>query len=116
MVSKYADHLPLYRLERQAARSGVTPSRSTLADWVGRTGVALEPLWLRLAELLRQGTVLHADETPVQQLDPGNGKTKRAYLWAYRSRQATRRSSSSTTSPAGVGSMWRSSSGTGKAR
>jgi transposase len=71
MVSKYADHLPLYRLERQAARSGVTLSRSTLADWVGRTGVALEPLWLRLAELLRQGTVLHADETPVQQLDPG---------------------------------------------
>ena len=50
MVSKYADHLPLYRLERQAARSGVTLSRSTLADWVGRTGVALEPLWLRLAE------------------------------------------------------------------
>ena len=85
MVSKYVDHLPLYRLERQAARSGVTLSRSTLADWVGRIGVALEPLWLRLAELLRQDTVLHADETPVQQLDPGRGKTKRAYLWAYRS-------------------------------
>jgi transposase len=85
MVSKYADHLPLYRLERQAARAGVTLSRSTLADWVGRTGVALEPLWRRLAELLRQGTVLHADETPVQQLDPGRGKTRRAYLWAYRS-------------------------------
>jgi len=63
----------------------VTLSRSTLADWVGRIGVALEPLWLRLAELLRQGPVLHADETPVQQLDPGKGKTKRAYLWAYRS-------------------------------
>jgi transposase len=104
MVSKYVDHLPLYRLERQAARSGVTLSRSTLADWVGRTGVALEPLWLRLAELLRQGTVLHADETPVQQLDPGNGKTKRAYLWAYRSNVLGKRpcrSSSSTTSPAG---------------
>ncbi|MBL8398717.1 MAG: IS66 family transposase [Candidatus Accumulibacter sp.] len=84
MVSKYADHLPLYRLERQAARSGVTLSRSTLADWVGRIGVALEPLWRRLAERLRQDGVLHADETPVQQLDPGQGKTKRAYLWAYR--------------------------------
>ena len=85
MVSKYVDHLPLYRLERQAARSGVILSRSTLADWVGRIGVALEPLWQRLTELLRQCTVLHADETPVQQLDPGRGKTKRAYLWAYRS-------------------------------
>ena len=85
MVSKYVDHLPLYRLERQAARSGVTLSCSTLADWVGRIGVALELLWLRLAELLRQGTVLHADETPVQQLDPGNGKTNRAHLWAFRS-------------------------------
>ncbi len=85
MVSKYVDHLPLYRLEQQAARSGVTLSRSTLAEWVGRIGVTLEPLWLRLGELLRQGEVLHADETPVQQLDPGQGKTKRAYLWAYRS-------------------------------
>ena len=85
MVGKYIDHLPLYRLEQQAARSGVSLSRSTLADWVGRIGVALEPLGDRLAELLRKGTMLHADETPVQQLDPGKGKTRRAYLWAYRS-------------------------------
>ena len=85
MVSKFVDHLPLYRLEQQAARQGVPLARSTLADWVGRIGFALEPLWRRLAELLRQGSVLHADETPVKQLDPGKGKTKRAYLWAYRS-------------------------------
>ena len=89
-VSKYVDHLPLYRLERMASRSELILSRSTLADWMGRIGVALAPLWQRLAEKLRQGTVLHADETPVQQLDPGNagsrsGKTRRAYLWAYRS-------------------------------
>lgn len=85
VVSKFADHLPLYRLEQQAARSNVPLARSTLADLVGRIGFALEPLWLRLSELLRQGDVLHADETPVAQLDPGKGKTKRAYLWAYRS-------------------------------
>ena len=60
-------------------------ARSTLAQWVGRIGVALQPLADRLAELLRQRAVLHADETPVQQLDPGKGKTKRAYLWVYRS-------------------------------
>ena len=84
LTSKYLDHLPLYRLEQIAAREGVTLSRSTLAEWVGRIGVALQPLADRLAELLRERSVLHADETPVAQLDPGNGKTKRAYLWAYR--------------------------------
>jgi hypothetical protein len=57
--------LPLYRLEQQAARSGVPLARSTLAEWVGRVGYALEPLWLRLGELLRESEVLHADETPV---------------------------------------------------
>ena len=60
-------------------------ARSTLADWVGRVGVALQPLVDRLSDLLRERSVLHADETPVPQLDPGNGKTKKAYLWAYRS-------------------------------
>jgi transposase len=85
IIGKYLDHLPLYRLERIAARDGVTLSRSTLAEWVGRIGVALQPLADRLAALLLERDILHADETPVQQLDPGNGKTKRAYLWAYRS-------------------------------
>ncbi len=85
MIGKYLDHLPLYRLEQIAARDGVILSRSTLADWVGRLGVALAPLADRLAWHLRQRTSLHADETPVPQLDPGHGKTKKAYLWAYRS-------------------------------
>jgi transposase len=85
MISKYQDHLPLYRLEQIAARDGVILSRSTLADWVGRLGVALRPLAERLAWHLLQRECLHADETPVPQLDPGSGKTKKAYLWAYRS-------------------------------
>jgi transposase len=85
IIGKYLDHLPLYRLEQMAARQGVTLSRSTLAEWVGRIGVALQPLADRLVALLRERTVLHADETPVAQLDPGQGKTQRAYLWAYRS-------------------------------
>jgi transposase len=84
-ASKYLDHLPLYRIEQIAARQGVPLARSTLAQWIGRIGVALQPLADRLAELLRQRTCLHADETPVRQLDPGSGKTKQAYLWAYRS-------------------------------
>jgi transposase len=83
-TSKYADHLPLYRLEQIAARQDVILSRSTLAEWVGRLGVALDPLAQCLASRLKEASVLHADETPVAQLDPGAGKTKRAYLWAYR--------------------------------
>lgn len=84
-ASKYLDHLPLYRIEQIAARQGVTLARSTLAHWIGRVGVALQPLADRLAEMLRQRACLHADETPVRQLDPGSGKTHQAYLWAYRS-------------------------------
>lgn len=85
LIQKYLDHLPLYRIEKISDRHGVRISRSTLAQWVGQLGVRLQPLVDRLTLLLKQGQVLHADETPVQQLDPGKGKTKRAYIWAYRS-------------------------------
>ncbi len=85
LIGKYLNHLPLYRLEQMAARDQVMLSRSTTAQWVGRIGVALQPLADRLAQLLLERPVLHADETPVAQLDPGKGKTHRAYLWAYRS-------------------------------
>lgn len=83
--NKYLNHLPLYRLEQMAAREQVTLSRSTMAEWVGRTGFALQPLVDQLKWHLLQGNTLHADETPVAQLEPGNGKTRKAYLWAYRS-------------------------------
>lgn len=85
VTQKFLDHLPLYRIEQIGDRHGVPLARSTLAEWVGRIGVALAPLADRLADLLRERRILHADETPVPQLDPGQGKTKRAYLWAYRS-------------------------------
>ena len=85
VINKYLNHLPLYRLEQIAAREQVILSRSTLAEWVGRTGVALQPLADQLKWHLLQGNTLHADESPVAQLEPGNGKTRKAYLWAYRS-------------------------------
>ena len=75
----------MYRIEKISDRHGVPIARSTLAQWVGQLGVSLQPLVDRLTELFLQGKVLHADETPVQQLDPGKGMTKRAYMWAYRS-------------------------------
>lgn len=85
LIQKYLDHLPLYRIEKISDRHGVPIARSTLAQWVGQLGVRLQPLVDRLTALLKLGQVLHADETPVQQLDPGKGRTKRAYMWAYRS-------------------------------
>lgn len=63
ITNKYLNHLPLYRLEQIAAREKVILSRSTLAEWVGRTGVALQPLVDRLTWHLLQGNTLHADES-----------------------------------------------------
>ena len=65
MIQKYLDHLPLYRIEKISERHGVPIARSTLAQWVGQLGVSLQPLVDRLAALLKQGKVLHADETLV---------------------------------------------------
>ena len=83
LVAKYADHLPLYRQEGIYARAGLAIPRSTLALWVGSTGVALAPLVEAMRQDLMNRTVLHADETPVSMLEPGAGKTHRAYLWSY---------------------------------
>ena len=83
LVAKYADHLPLYRQETIFGRSGYPIARSTLAQWVGVCGVQLQPLVDALKTCMLQSVVLHADETPVAMLKPGNKKTHRAYLWAY---------------------------------
>jgi transposase len=83
LVGKYAEHLPLYRQEAIYARSGVPIARSTLSAWVGQCGVALQPLVDALRRVVLSHAVLHADETPVQMLKPGSGKTHRAYIWAY---------------------------------
>ena len=83
LVSKYLDHAPLYRQEPMFGRAGVPIPRSTLGAWVGTSGVRLQPLVDALRKAILGCAVLHADETPVQMLVPGNGKTHRAYLWAY---------------------------------
>lgn len=84
-IHKYVDHLPLYRQEAIFARHGIELHRRTLAEWIGVIGLRLQPLVDALRTKLLQSSILHADETPVAQLDPGAGKTKRAYLFAYRS-------------------------------
>ncbi len=83
LVAKYADHLPLYRQEAIFRRAGLALPRSTLGAWVGVCGLRLQPLVDALKAQLLACPVLHADETPVAMLSPGDGKTHRAYLWAY---------------------------------
>ena len=82
MVSKYADHLPLYRQSQIIARGGVKIERATLAGWVGSGAAELQPLNARLVEMLKASPKLFADETRCPVLDPGRGKTKTGFLWA----------------------------------
>jgi len=88
LISKYADHLPLYRQSLIYQRSGVYLSDSTLADWVGRCGVQLGFLVNRLRQMILNQPILHADETPVKILNTYGtkdikGKLKQGYVWAY---------------------------------
>jgi transposase len=83
LASKYCDHLPLYRQSQIYARQGVELERSTLADWVGGCSRLLEPLVEALRRYVISAGKLHADDTPVPVLAPGNGKTKTGRLWTY---------------------------------
>ncbi len=83
LVSKYADHLPLYRQSQIYHREGIDLDRSTMADWVGRATALLEPLADAIGRHVRQGPALFADDTPVKMLSPGNKRTKTARVWAY---------------------------------
>lgn len=83
-VSKYGDHLPLYRLEQIFARSSLVLSRQTMCRWLGEVAGLLEPLVDAQAQWLLAKGFLQADETPIQVMDPSlPGRTRRGYLWAY---------------------------------
>jgi len=81
VVSKYDDHLPLYRQAEIFARDGVSLETSTLSGWVGATAAALQPLVDALAADILASDTLHVDDTPVPVLAPGTGKTKTGRLW-----------------------------------
>ena len=83
LVSKYADHLPLYRQAEIYAREGAGLERSTLADWVGRSTALLDPLVAALRKSVLSSDILHGDDTPVPVLAPGLGKTRTGRLWVY---------------------------------
>jgi hypothetical protein len=82
-VSKYADHLPLYRQSQIFDREGLDLDRSTLADWVGKSTALLEPLADAIGRHVLSAEAIFADDTPVQMLAPGTGKTQTARLWTY---------------------------------
>jgi len=83
LISRFVDHLPYYRQESTNARSGVHTPRSTLSAMSGRAGAAMQPLYEAHKRFVLSCPVVQADETPVAMLDPGAGKTKKAYIWAY---------------------------------
>jgi transposase len=83
LVSKYADHLPLYRQSDIYAREGVELPRSTLTDWVGGAASLLRPLVAAIRRHVLAAEKLHADDTPVPVLAPGQGQTKTGRLWTY---------------------------------
>ena len=83
VISRFVDHIPYYRQEQINARAGVHTPRSTLAAWSGQTGAQLMPLYEVHREFVLRSRIVHADETPISLLDPGAGKTKKAYMWAY---------------------------------
>jgi len=83
LVSKYADHLPLYRQAEIYAREGVDLDRSTMADWVGQVSWPLQPLVEHIRQHVFAADKIHTDDTPVPVLAPGSGKTKTGRLWVY---------------------------------
>ena len=83
LVSKYCDHLPLYRQSGIYARSGVELDRSTLAGWVDQADQLLDPLVAALGRYTLAAAKIHADDTPVPVLQPGRGQTKTGRLWVY---------------------------------
>jgi transposase len=82
-VSKYLDHLPLYRQSEIYARQGVEIDRSTMAEWIGGIGRLVQPLVDAVGRYVTAANKLHADDTLVPVLDPGRGKTKTGRLWVY---------------------------------
>ena len=83
LVAKYCDHTPLYRQSEIYARDSVDLDRSTLAGWVGASAALLAPLVEATRTHVLSAARLHADDTPVPVLAPGNGRTRTGRLWTY---------------------------------
>ena len=83
IVSKYLDHLPLYRLEGIFRRQGVELSRATMCDWMARCGELLAPIVNRMRDEILKSFIIQTDDTTVPVQDKSRDKTKTGRLWAY---------------------------------
>jgi hypothetical protein len=83
VVSKFSDHLPLYRLEDISTRYGLYLPRSTLCDWVGKVADLLRPLYELEQELVRKGSVIWTDDTSVTVLGGEKGGSHKGRFWVY---------------------------------
>lgn len=83
LVSKYADHCPLYRQQGIYRRAGLDLDRATLASWVGQSSQLMDPLVNALGRYVLSAQKIHADDTPVPVLEPGRGRTRTGRLWTY---------------------------------
>jgi transposase len=83
LVSKYCDHLPLYRQAEIYARDGLDLPRGLLAGWVGKAAELVQPMAAFLGRHALAGPRVHADDTPMPMLSPGRGRTQTARFWAY---------------------------------
>ena len=83
MVSKYADHLPLHRLEGILRRHGIPLARSTMCDWAGQCADLLGPLYRLMVDQVRASKVIHTDDTPVKVQDRSRTQTRTGRFWVY---------------------------------
>jgi transposase len=82
-VSRFADHLPYYRMEHILARYGIQIARSTLGGWEAEVATAITPLQKLMIQQTLGSRILHTDDTPVDVLEPGRGKTRTGRFWVY---------------------------------
>jgi transposase len=82
LISKYCDHLPLYRQESiYSSRYGVWLPRQTMAEWVGLAAEWLKPIYEEIRREVFSGGYVQIDETPIRYLAPGHGRTRQGYFW-----------------------------------
>jgi transposase len=85
IVSKYCDHLPLYRQEQiYAKRFGIELPRQSLARWIGLAAHWLRPIYECIHTGVMAGGYVQTDETKISYLEPGNGQTKSGYFWTLK--------------------------------